>query len=119
MLSPLAAEHVHNPRNVGPLEGATHQAACGSPGDGPYVVIWLEVEDEKIMRAAYSTHGCPSSVAASSMACQIATGRTLAQARLLTGDDLLLILGGLPEGKERFAHMAAKALLNATENINA
>lgn len=115
MLSPLAADHVQRPRNCGPMEGATHFGTCGSRGDGPYVEIWLQIDEseERIKRAAYRTHGCPSSIASASMLCQVVTGRTLSQALSLEAKDLILILGGLPEGKETFATMSVEALRSA------
>jgi NifU-like protein involved in Fe-S cluster formation len=115
LLSAVAADHVQRPRNQGPLESATHYGVSGSPGEGPYVELWLEVREGTIRRAAYRTHGCPSSVAASSLLCQLAAGREMAKMMELTGDELLLVLGGLPEGKERFAHMAVEALRNVKE----
>jgi len=115
MFSSIAADHIQNRRNVGPLEGATHYGSSGERGCGPYVEIWLLVEDGLIKRAAYRTHGCPSSIAAASLAAQIATGRKVSQIRLLTGQDLLRILSGLPEGKETFAYMAVEAINLALE----
>ncbi len=115
MLSSIAADHVQRPRNVGPIEGATHVGLSGSPGDGPHVQIWLLIEDGAIRKATYDTHGCPSSIAAASMVCQVVIGREVDRAKLLTQEDLLLILGGLPEGKERFAGMAVDALVKALE----
>ena len=116
MLSEIAATHVHNPRNRGELPGATHVGTAGVKGEGPFVRIWLLVQDGRIEHATYDTHGCPASVAAASMAVTLATGRTLGQACQITGEDLLRILGGLPEGKEPFAFLSAEALLNATED---
>ena len=116
MLSPLAALHVQQPRNVGPLEGATHVGSCGTQGEGPYVTIWLLIEEGVIRRAAYATHGCPSSIASASMICQIATGRSVEAVSQLTPEDLVKILGGLPEGKEHFAQMAVQALANSSAN---
>jgi NifU-like protein involved in Fe-S cluster formation len=115
MLSSVAAEHVQRPRNAGPLTGATHTGLSGSPGEGPHVKIWLVIERGKILRASYDTHGCPSSIAAASMLAQILIGRDVEKAKFLTEGDLLLILGGLPEGKERFAGMAIEALRMALE----
>lgn len=114
MLSPLAALHVQQPRNVGPLEGATHVGSCGTQGEGPYVTIWLIIEEGVIRRVAYATHGCPSSIASASMLCQIAIGRTTEAVSQLTAEDLVRILGGLPEGKEHFAQMAVYALASAS-----
>lgn len=118
MLSAVAADHVQRPRNQGPLQEFTHYGVAGSPGDGPYVELWMEVRNGTILRAAYRTHGCPSSVAASSLLCQMATGRELEKMKELSGQELLLILGGLPEGKERFAHLAVEAMKNVKEKVN-
>ena len=116
MLSSLAAEHVHNPRNTGPLADATHLGVSGTPGDGPYVKIWLCVKSSKVERAAYQTHGCPSSVAPASLVSQLVIGKDLKWIQNLTGADILTVLGGLPEGKEKFAYMAVAALQNASTN---
>jgi NifU-like protein len=113
MFSQTALDHIQSPRNRGELPGANRYGVEGVPGDGPSVEIWLRVEEGKILAASYQTHGCPSSMAASSMVAQIVTGRTPEQASLLTQPDLLLILGGLPAGKEMFATMAIRALQKA------
>jgi NifU-like protein involved in Fe-S cluster formation len=110
MLSEIAMEQVRSGRYSGPLGDATHYGVSGSPGDGPSVEIWLVVERDVIERIAYRTHGCPSSQAASAMLCRVSTGRTVEQASQLTDKDLLLILGGLPDGKGHFATMAVAAL---------
>ena len=49
------------------------------------------------------------------MLCDLVRGRTTAQALLVTGEDLRIILGGLPEGKGHFADMAVEALRRALE----
>ncbi len=113
VLSPVAAEHVHSPRNAGRLDGATHVGVGGTPGEGPYVRLWLVLEGDTIRKASYECNGCPSSVAAASMSAQILIGRTVAQALRLEASDLLLILGGLPEGKESYAELAVRAVKSA------
>ena len=115
MLSPIAADHVQNPRNRGPLEGATNYGISGVRGEGAYVEIWLKVGEGRILAAAYRTPGCPSSTAAASLAAQLVIGRAPAQAALLTEQDLVTVLGGLPEGKGHFARMSAEALRKALE----
>ena len=114
MFSPLAIEHIAVPRNVGPLEGATHQGIAGMPGDGPYMILWFQVEDGgRIAKAAYATYGCPAAVASGSITASVLTGRTVEQALRLTAEDILGVLQGLPEGKEECAQLAATALQNA------
>lgn len=113
MLSDRAAEHVHSPRNAGPILNATHVGYGGTPGEGPYSRLWLEIQAQTIQRAGYECNGCPSSIAASSMVAQIVTGRSVDQALRLTSADVLLLLDGLPEGKGYYADLAVEALQNA------
>lgn len=113
MLSPVIQDHFFNRRNVGPLEGATHRGAVGMAGEGPYALLWLEVEGDRIRRAAYETYGCPAAVACLSMLAEAIAGRTLEQARRLDARDLAVLLRGLPEGKEECADRAVAALAAA------
>lgn len=114
MLSAIAAQHVSFPRNAGKIDNATHLGVGGVPGEGPYVRLWLTIQDGIIKKVGYECNGCPSSIAASSMVAQLATGRSMQQLSLLEPSDLLLILGGLPEGKEHYAELAVQALKNVT-----
>ncbi len=66
MLSAIAAQHVHSPRNVGPLNSATHIGRVGIAGDGPHMTLWFELDGERIQHAAWSANGCPSSIACAS-----------------------------------------------------
>ncbi|MCW3052735.1 MAG: iscU [Chthonomonadales bacterium] len=113
MFSALAVDHIAVPRNVGPLEEATHKGVAGVPGDGPHMILWFEVADGCIQRAAYATYGCPAAVASGSITATLLTGRTIEQARLLTADMVIRVLQGLPEGKEDCAQLAATAVQNA------
>jgi nitrogen fixation NifU-like protein len=113
MLSPQAARQVSNAANLGPLEGATNVGRFGAEGGGPYMVLWLEIQDERVKRAAYKSNGCPSAMACGSMTCEILRGRSVEEALRLEPEDLILILGGLPEGKEDCAARAITALKNA------
>src|SRR5665213_3665302 len=75
MFSPIAADHLYHPRRRGRLAEATHFGASGVRGDGPFVELWLRVENGIVRDAAYETHGCPSSIVAASMLCELAIGR--------------------------------------------
>ena len=115
MFSSIALEHIARPRSAGPLENATHHGVSGRPGEGPYVQLWLRVEGDAIREASYETYGCPAAVACASLTAEILRGRTVAQALSITAADLMLIVGGLPPGKEECAALSASAALNALE----
>jgi len=110
MYSDIVHEHVSRPRNVGPLESATHQGTAGTPGDGPYMILWFEVADGTIRRAAYKTYGCPAAIASGSVTAVLLTGLPVEKALLLNEQDILRVLGGLPEGKEHCAALSVAAM---------
>ncbi len=112
ILSERALDHVSRPRNRGEMADANQMGVAGSPGDGPYVQIWLKVEEGKILKASYETNGCPSSIACASALCELAIGREMEKMRLLEPNDLIAFLGGLPEGKEMYASLTVKAIQN-------
>lgn len=113
MLSAIAAQHVHSPRNVGPLEGATHFGQAGTPGDGPYIQLWFLLEGDRIMDARHKANGCFSSIASASVVAETLRGRIVQQALNLDAKDVDVLLGGLPEGKGYCAEMAIAALRDA------
>ena len=113
MYSAIASEHFHSPRRVGPLEGATHTGTAGTPGEGPYVVLWLRIEGERILAAAYKTFGCPAAIASASMLAQCVEGLCLKEASRLDEVALTAALGGLPEGKDHCPRLAIEAFQGA------
>ena len=117
ILSERALDHVARPRNRGEMSDAGRIGTAGSPGDGPYVRIWLKLEGGKVLKASYETNGCPSSIACASALCELAIGREVKKLQLLEQGDLITYLGGLPEGKEMYAKLAVTALRIATEGL--
>ena len=113
MYSETVQRILADPAHMGPLEGATHKGVAGVPGEGPYLILWLQVEGDKILQASFQTYGCPSAVASGSITATVLTGRTLQQAQLVEAGDILLLLGGLPPGKEYCADLGATALKEA------
>jgi NifU-like protein involved in Fe-S cluster formation len=77
------------------------------------MLLWFEVSEGVIVRASYLTYGCPSAIASGSVAVQVLIGRRLEQAALLTAQDILLLLGGLPAGKEHCPKLVIDALKEA------
>lgn len=96
----MALSHINNPRNVGPLEGATHYGVAGVPGEGPFVQMWFKVEGGQIKRATYKTYGCPTSIASASMVAELVAGKPIETALSITETDIKALLAYVPEGKE-------------------
>ena len=110
VLSDRAIDHVARPRNRGEMVDADRIGTAGSPGDGPYVRLWLKFEGNTVLKASYETNGCPSSMACASALCELAIGREMDKLLSLEPNDLIAYLGGLPEGKEVYASLAVHAM---------
>lgn len=113
MFSQTALDHISSPRNAGRLGTFTHYGCGGVPGDGPYVELWFQVEGSRVIRAGQESNGCPSTMACASYISTISINREVESIQKLSPADLILLLGGLPPGKERSAELAVEALINA------
>ena len=102
-------------RPVGPLEGATNTGVSGRPGEGRYIKVHVIVEDGLIKKAHWESNGCPASMSCASAVCTLACGKPVEFVDKICEEDVILILGGLPEGKGGMARMAVEALRRATE----
>jgi len=104
-----------NPRNLGELEDADgFGRVTGSCGDT--MEIWLKVKDGTIAQATFLTDGCGTSIASGSMTTEMAKGRTLAEARKISQENILNALGGLPQESQHCALLAANTLKEAIKD---
>jgi NifU-like protein involved in Fe-S cluster formation len=62
--SPVVLEHFERPRHTDALERTDAVGVAGMPGDGPFLIICLCVEDGQVKDAAYQTFGCAPAIAA-------------------------------------------------------
>lgn len=107
--SPVVIDHWQHPRNHGAMARPDGRGRItGSCGDS--MEIFLRVVDGRIAEASFVTDGCGSSVAAASMAVELATGRALVEASRLSAGDILAALDGLPDDHRHCALLAARTL---------
>jgi nitrogen fixation NifU-like protein len=111
--SPIVMDHFQQPRNVGELAHPDAVGQVGNPGQGQFVIIHLQLERDTIMQAAFQTFGCGPAIAACSLLTEWVTGKSVAEARALTQEQLVELLGGLPEDKLFCAGLAVTALQQA------
>ena len=93
--SETVIDHAMNPRNVGSMVNADGFGRFRGPC-GDTMEIWIKVRDEKITNATFYTDGCGTSIAAGSMATELAKGRVVQRALRITDKEVLEALGGLP-----------------------
>ena len=109
----LVIDHFSNPRNVGEMPDADGYALVGDPLCGDQMKLWITVKEGRIYDIKFKSFGCPGAIATSSMATVMTLGKTLAEVKLLTDDDVILALGGIPENKRHCSLMGVNALLAA------
>lgn len=112
----LVIDHFTNPRNVGEMENPDGEAVVGDPSCGDQMKVEIKVENNNIVDIKFKSYGCPGAIATSSMMTELAKGKTLNEAQVLTDDDVVIALGGVPERKRHCSLMGVTGLLEAIKD---
>ena len=110
-------EAVKNPRNLGEMKDADAIGTVGSADCGDMLRMWLKFKEEggrKIIdRATFQTFGCQTAIAVASVATEMLAGKTIAEAKSMSGEELAAPLGALPPVKIHCAQLVEGALRSA------
>lgn len=106
-------EHFLAPKNVGSIEDADGVGEIGDQNCGDFLRVFITVEDDFITDVKYQIRGCPASIACASAMTEITIGKNLDDAMMITDDDIVNELGGLPEFKIHCSALAASGLQKA------
>jgi nitrogen fixation NifU-like protein len=109
-------DHFIHPRNVGEIENPDATAVVGDPTCGDFIRVYLKVEGEKISAFKFLTQGCPGAISTSSIATELAVGKTLEEALQLTDNDVIEAAGGIPARKAHCSLLAIRGLHEAILN---
>ena len=109
-------DHFMNPRNMGDLKEADGIGEVGAAACGDIMKISLKIKDGKIEDAKFKTFGCGSAIASSSMAAELIKGRSIAEARTFSNQEVANALGGLPPVKIHCSILAEDAIKAAVED---
>lgn len=116
MYSQKVLEHFANPKNVGEIENADGVGEVGNPVCGDMMSFYIKVKDDRIVDVKFKTFGCVAAISVSSMVSEMAMGKTLAEARLITNKSVAEALDGLPKEKLHCSNLGAEALGKAIED---
>ena len=109
-------EHFMNPHNVGEIEDADGIGEEGNPVCGDMMSFYIKVEDNRLSDVKFKTFGCGAAIAVSSIVSDMATGKTLEEARAITPALVAEELGGLPKNKHHCSNLGAQALNKAIDD---
>ncbi len=109
-------EHFMNPRNVGEIENPDGVGEEGNPICGDMMTFYIKVKDNRLEDVKFKTFGCGAAIAVSSIASEMAMGKTLDEARKITPKTVADALEGLPKQKLHCSNLGAQALNAAIDN---
>ena len=109
-------DHFMNPRNVGEIEDADGIGEVGNPVCGDMMTFYIKVDDNRLSDVKFKTFGCGAAIAVSSIASEMAKGKTLDEARKITPALVAKELQGLPKNKLHCSNLGAQALNKAIDD---
>jgi len=103
-------DYFQNPRCVGEIPDADAVAEVSNPVCGDVMKLWVKIGDGRIQDAKFKAQGCSAAIATSSYATEMLVGMNVADARLITRDQIADALGGLPASKIHCSVLASDAI---------
>ena len=92
---------------------------AGVAGQGPHMLIVLQVKENLIVKAQFSTYGCPAAVACGQFVTEQVEGkdwRDVQQADIC-GETIIAGIGQMPLGREHCPALTIGALRQALEQL--
>ena len=114
--SEKVVSHFKEPKNVGFMEDADGIGEIGDPSCGDFMRVFIRVRDNTIADVKYQIRGCPASIAVASVMTELAIGKDLDDALMLTDDDVVKALDGLPEEKLHCSVLGITGLRKAIQD---
>ena len=116
LYSERVMDHFTNPRNVGTMDNADGVGEVGTVNCGDILKLFLKIDNDIITDVKFSTFGCGSAIASSSMATEMIKGKPLSQALELTNQAVVEALDGLPAHKLHCSVLAEEAVKAAVKD---
>jgi nitrogen fixation NifU-like protein len=110
MYSEAVLDHFQNPRNAGTLDAATSVVSVENPVCGDILELSVRMEAGHVAEARFRTRGCVTAVACSSLLTELLRGKSPAEVRAITPEQLSETLGGLPPATFHAAQLARDAV---------
>ncbi|MDP6142339.1 MAG: Fe-S cluster assembly scaffold protein NifU [Dehalococcoidales bacterium] len=109
-------EHFMHPRNVGEIENSDGVGEVGNPVCGDMMTFYIKVKGNRLEDVKFKTFGCGAAIAVSSMASEMAKGKTLEEVKKITPQLVAKKLEGLPTNKLHCSNLGAQALNKAVKD---
>jgi nitrogen fixation NifU-like protein len=119
MYSAQLLDHFQNPRHAGDVANADGSAEIENPVCGDIIRLSLKLQNGRIDAIGFKAKGCVPAMACGSALTELASGKTVFEARRLRRDDVIAAVGGLPQASAHAAQLALDALAAVLNQIEA
>lgn len=110
MYSAELLDHFQNPRNPGEVDKPDAIARLENPACGDILELSLSLEGGRIVDIRFRAKGCVPAMACGSAITELIKGNSVDEARNVSREDLLHIVGGLPQASAHASHLAMDTL---------
>ena len=113
----IILDHFRAPHNAGDLPDATATVEVTNPVCGDVLRLAVLIEDGRISAARFKTQGCVAAIACSSKLTDVLIGKSPAEIRGISPDQISIALGDLPPATFHAAQLAADAVAALLKKI--
>jgi nitrogen fixation NifU-like protein len=117
MYSAELLDHFQNPRNVGDVADADAVVELENPVCGDVIRLSLRLQGRLIAEVRFKAKGCVPAMACGSALTELVRGKTVEEARKLGRDDLVALVGSLPQASYHAAQLALDTLRAALAKL--
>jgi nitrogen fixation protein NifU and related proteins len=117
MYSAQVLDHFQNPRNAGDIPDPDATAEIENPVCGDVLRLSLRIDAGRITAARFKAKGCVAAIACGSALTDLVVGKTMNEARKLRREDVIAVVGSLPQGSTHAAQLTLDALSAALSRI--
>jgi nitrogen fixation NifU-like protein len=119
-------DHFQNPRNAGEVEAPDRTARLENPVCGDILELSVKLKEQSqpvsahVQRLAdirFRAKGCVPTMACGSAITELVKGKTVAEARQLSREELIRKVGGLPPASDHASHLAIDTLAALLRNL--
>jgi len=114
----IILDHFRAPHNAGDLTDATATVEVTNPVCGDVLRLAVRIENGRIAAARFKTQGCVAAIACSSVLTDVLIGKSPAEIRVLTPEQISSALGNLPPATFHAAQLATDAVATLLKKIS-
>ena len=117
MFNQTVLDHFGNPHNAGDLPAATAAVEVSNPVCGDVLRLAVRLDSGRIAAARFKSQGCVAAIAAGSVLTDLLRGKSPAEAREITPQEISEALGGLPPASFHAAQLCTDAVATLARKL--